>query len=139
MSLHGAGARLNRLRMVCSSNIHHVYGYMRVMKSILLCLGLALPALAYADVDQRAARAALKAGEIRPLTELLAFVDTRCNGDLIEIELERGDAGWYYEIKLLGPESDINELEYHAHSFALIEAEGRNLDLLECVPEGTPR
>lgn len=56
-----------------------------------------------ADVGQCGARAALRAGEIRPLSELLAQLERECVGDLIEIELDGDDGQWRYEIKLLGP------------------------------------
>lgn len=91
-----------------------------------------------ADVDQRGAREALRAGEIRPLMELLAIVEKECRGDLVEVELEHEHGRWDYEISLLGPHGDVAELEYDAKSLQLLEAEGRNLDALECVPEGTP-
>ena len=108
-------------------------------KNILIALFIVIfPYLAAADVDQRTARDALNAGDIRPLTELLAQVERECRGDLVEVELENDDGGWVYEISLIGPNGDVGELEYHAKTFALLEAEGRRLDLLKCVPPGTP-
>lgn len=111
----------------------------------MLLTGLSISAVlatlaftATADVGQNAARKALRAGEIRPLTELLMQVERTCAGDLIEIELDQEDGVWTYEIKLLGPQGDVNELEYNARSFVLLEAEGHSLDALGCVPEGTP-
>lgn len=99
-------------------------------------VGLAGPAPADEDAD--AARAARAAGEIRPLRELLARVEADCNGRFVETELDEDDGAWTYEIKLLGPGGDVAELEYDARTFALREAEGRNLDALGCVPPGTP-
>ncbi|GAB3670491.1 hypothetical protein GCM10028792_01270 [Salinisphaera aquimarina] len=90
------------------------------------------------DDDMDAARAALAAGDIRPLDALLAKVERECRGRFVEMELERDDGLWIYEIKLLGPRGDVAELEYDARDFALVEAEGRRLDLLDCVPPGTP-
>lgn len=88
--------------------------------------------------DQAEARAALEAGKIRPLTELLARVETDCRGDMVEVELDEDDDQWSYEITLVGPHGDVAELEYDASSLALLEAEGRGLAALQCVPPGTP-
>lgn len=100
------------------------------------------PALSRADDDDaapmRAARAALEAGEIRPLSELLARIEDRCDGRFVEMELDEDDGRWIYEIKLLGPRGDVAELEYDAADLALLEAEGQGLALLGCVPPGTP-
>lgn len=102
----------------------------------LTCVLLAgLPAVAD---DQREARAALEAGKIRPLAELLARVETDCRGDMLEVELDEDDDRWSYEITLVGPHGDVAELEYDASSLALLEAEGRDLAALQCVPPGTP-
>jgi len=100
------------------------------------------PAPSRADDDDaeemRAARAALEAGEIRPLSELLAQIEDRCDGRFVEMALDEDDGRWIYEIKLLGPRGDVAELEYDAADLALLEAEGQRLDLLGCVPPGTP-
>ena len=94
---------------------------------LMTCVALAgIPAIAD---DQREARAALEAGKIRPLTELLARV---------EAELDEDDDRWFYEITLVGPRGDVAELEYDARSFELVEAEGRRLSALACVSPGTP-
>jgi len=112
---------------------------------IASCIALAallLPGLSLADDDDaqemRAARAALEAGEIRPLADLLGLIEARCDGRFVEMELDEDDGRWIYEIKLLGPDGDVAELEYDAASLALLEAEGQRLDLLGCVPPGTP-
>lgn len=103
---------------------------------LMTCVALAgIPAIAD---DQREARAALEAGKIRPLTELLARVEADCRGDMVEVELDEDDDRWFYEITLVGPRGDVAELEYDARSFELVEAEGRRLSALACVSPGTP-
>lgn len=94
---------------------------------------------AWADeADAEAVRRARTAGEIRPLSDLLAQVKAQCQGRFVEVELEESDGRWTYEITWLGPRGDVAELEYDANDFGLLEAEGRHLDALDCVPPGTP-
>lgn len=102
------------------------------------CAGASIGTARADDGDAAAARRALEAGRIQPFERLLARVERDCRGRFVEMELEEEDAGWVYEIKLLGPHGDVAELEYDAESLRLLEAEGRRLDALECVPPGTP-
>jgi len=90
------------------------------------------------DFDAQTAQRAREAGRIQPLERLLARVERDCRARFVEMELEEEDGRWVYEIKLLGPHGDVAELEYDAESLRLLEAEGRRLDALECVPPGTP-
>lgn len=105
-----------------------------------LCLALAAVfATAHADaVDADTARRARAAGTIQPVEQLLTRVERECRGRFVEMELEEDDGRWIYEIKLIGPRGDVAELEYDARDLRLLEAEGRNLAALECVPAGTP-
>jgi len=70
------------------------------------------------------ARAALAAGEIRPLADLLAEVERRWVGRVIETELERDDDRWVYEFKLLPPSGRVFELKLDAASGALLRSRG---------------
>ena len=90
------------------------------------------------DVDAEQARRARAAGEIVPLEQLFDKVERECRGRFVEMELDEDDGQWTYEIKLIGPHGDVAELEYDAADLRLLEAEGRHLDALECVPPGTP-
>jgi uncharacterized membrane protein YkoI len=82
----------------------------------------AAPALARDDQDR--ARAALAAGEIRPLSEILAEVERRYIGRVIEVELDREDGRWVYELKLLPPSGRVYELEVDAATAALLKSKG---------------
>ncbi|WP_353109124.1 PepSY domain-containing protein [Salinisphaera dokdonensis] len=115
--------------------------------STIFCLLVAIGAVSSVGVlkaddsdaaDARAARRALDAGEIRPFGQLLAQVERDCRGRFVEMELEEDDGRWIYEIKMLGPQGDVAELEYDAADLRLLEAEGKRLGALECVPPGTP-
>lgn len=109
----------------------------RLLLSLLLVACLLCAGAALADDDEDA-RALLAAGEVRPLSELIEHVESTCRGRFVETELEEDDGVWVYEIKLLGPDGDVAELEYDARDFDLLEAEGKRLDRLGCVPAGTP-
>ncbi len=91
----------------------------------ILALTLLLPAPpARAGVDQEEARAALAAGAIRPLAEILAIVERRWIGRAIEVELDREDGRWVYEIKLLPPSGRVFELELDAATGDLRRSKG---------------
>ena len=75
--------------------------------------------------DQERARAALAAGEIRPLAEILAEVERRYLGRVIEVELDREEGRWVYEIKLLPPSGRVFELEVDAATAALLRSKGQ--------------
>ena len=82
------------------------------------------PAPAHGRGDQERARAALAAGEIRPLAEILAAVERRYVGRVIEVELERRDDRWVYDLKLLPPSGRLFQLHLDAATGALIRSRG---------------
>lgn len=98
------------------------------MRGALLLLSLLMLAAAPAQADDRRdherARAALAAGEIRPLADLLADVERRYIGRVIETELERENGRWVYEFKILPPSGRVFELKLDAATGALLRARG---------------
>lgn len=96
-------------------------------RSLLLSPLLLLPALAARADDRRdheRARAALAAGEIRPPAELLAEVERRYAGLVIEAELEREDGRWVYEIRILPSSGRVFELRRDGATGALLRSRG---------------
>jgi uncharacterized membrane protein YkoI len=97
-------------------------------RQFLITLGGTAAALgarpAAARDDQDRARAALAAGEIRPLSEILAEVERRYVGRVIEVELDREDGRWVYDFKLLPPSGRVFELEIDAATAALLNSKG---------------
>lgn len=75
-----------------------------VVASLLLSLGLAAswtaPAAA-GDDDHVEARELLRAGKILPLARILATVQKRVPGDVIEVDLDHEARGWEYDVKVL--------------------------------------
>lgn len=97
------------------------------MRRTLLLLPLllaALPARADGRRDHERARAALAAGEIRPLAELLGEVERRYVGRVLEAELEREDGRWIYDIKVLPPSGRLFKLRLDAATGALLDSRG---------------
>jgi uncharacterized membrane protein YkoI len=99
---------------------------MRPVLLLLLSSLLLAPADARADGrrDHERARAALAAGEIRPLADLLAEVERRYAGRVVETELDREDGRWVYEVKILPPSGRIFELHLDAATGALLRSRG---------------
>lgn len=78
-----------------------------------LLTGLVAPG-AWADSDHDRARAALVAGEVLPLTEVLQRVARQHPGHVLEVELEREHGRWVYELKLLQGDGGVLKLEVDA-------------------------
>ncbi len=79
---------------------------------LMLLVVLARAGLADGDHDQ--AREAYEAGEIVSLGKILDAVEKSFTGDVVEVELEREDNRWIYEVELLTPEGRVIELVYDA-------------------------
>ena len=91
--------------------------------ALILCLSLiTAPALADRD-DHDRARLALEAGEILPLADILAAAAVARPGRVIQIELDRDDGRWVYELELVSHEGFLYEMEIDAASGTVIEIE----------------
>jgi len=98
----------------------------------VLCLGLclalflalmALPGAQASDLrDHERARAALQAGEVLPLPTLLDKLNRTHPGQVLELELERDDGRWVYEVKLLQADGRLLKLALDAGTGQVIEA-----------------
>lgn len=86
------------------------------------------------DRDQDRARRAVAAGEILPLAKILAAVDAGFRGQVVEVELEREDGRWEYELELLTAEGTVLELTYDAATARLLEVEGRGAERARKTP-----
>ena len=93
----------------------------------LLALSVAVPAtLAHAGIDNDdhiAAREALRRGEILPLTRVLAIALRAAPGDVIDVELDRHDGEWRYEVKVLTSTGRVREVKLNASTGAVLEIE----------------
>jgi len=93
---------------------------MKILVLILLCL--ATPAWADGGEQDRARRA-LEAGEILPLSKILQAAEAERPGRVIEIELERDDGRWIYELELVSRDGRLYEMEIDAATARILEIE----------------
>ncbi len=92
--------------------------------ALLLPLLLAFAASALADDDdQQRAREALERGEVLALGEILAIVEARFGGHVIEIECEEDDGRYRYELELITRDGRLIEVEMDAATGAVLEGE----------------
>lgn len=99
---------------------------MRLFALVTLIAALALPAAADDD-DHGRARAAMAAGKIVSMEALLERVRADFPGRVLRIEVEDEDdapSGWAYEVKVLGDDGVVVEVEYDAATLEVIEVEG---------------
>ena len=95
-----------------------------MLRRSLLAL-LLLPLAARADDDdQDRARAAVERGEIRPLSRILAELERRFVGQVVDTVLDRDDGRWVYEFKLLPPSGRMYRVKMDAATGAVIETRG---------------
>ena len=73
--------------------------------------------------DHDRARAALERGEVRPVSEVLATVTAEVPGDVVEVELEREQGRWVYELRVVAPDGRVLEVLVDGATASLIEGE----------------
>lgn len=86
----------------------------------LLFLSLPHPASHASSGDHDRARAALEAGQILPLSQILAALEKTQPGQVIEVELERDGNQWIYEIKLLQKNGHRQKIKMDASNANII-------------------
>ncbi|QRM54172.1 PepSY domain-containing protein [Sinorhizobium sp. BG8] len=69
------------------------------------------------------AREALRLGQIRPLEEIIATVRKEIAGDIIEIEFEREDGRYIYELEIIQPSGQIVEVDVDASTMQILKRE----------------
>ena len=92
--------------------------------SLLVALalsGLAPIALADGQRDHDRARAALRAGEVLPLTTILERVAKEQPGQVLEVELERNQGRWIYELKLIQNSGALVKLKVDARDGSVLK------------------
>jgi uncharacterized membrane protein YkoI len=81
----------------------------------------AMPVAQADDGDHERARAAVRSGEVLPLPELLSRLQPAWPGQVLELELEREDGRWIYELKLLQPGGQVVKLDVDARTAAVLK------------------
>jgi len=110
--------------------------YDKPMRRLLIVAPAAL-LLAWAEIgaaradedDNVRARAALEAGEIRPLKEIVSSVQRQCGGRVIEVELVQTSHGsqpaWHYRLRMLTPRGDVLGLDVNAATTEILGVKGK--------------
>jgi uncharacterized membrane protein YkoI len=97
-----------------------------ILRAILagasLLAGVAL-AQADDDVGPEVAKQLLSEGRIRPLEEILTGVKAKVPGELLEVELELEDGAYVYDLKILGANGRVVEVEADARSGKILKVE----------------
>lgn len=90
---------------------------------ILLCL-LAIGVPSFADdADHETARRAVERGELLPLATILANAEKTHPGRVLDVELDRDDGRYLYEIDVLLKDGRVIELTYDGRTGKLLESE----------------
>lgn len=84
----------------------------------------ALPA--WADGDHDRARQAVQSGQVLPLPAVLEALAREVPGQVLEVELEREDGRWIYEIKLLQSGGQLAKLKVDAQTAQVLRRKNRD-------------
>ncbi|PWC54164.1 PepSY domain-containing protein [Azospirillum sp. TSO22-1] len=101
---------------------------MRILALLVLAGAvLTAPVPVLADRDHDHARRAVEEGKVLPLRRILDTVEAQFGGSVLEVELDRDDGQWLYEVKLLAPDGRIIEVELNAATAEVLKAKGAGL------------
>lgn len=95
-----------------------------IAAAVLLGIGGILPVWAGDGHDHDRARQALESGEILPLRTILEQVEREVPGQIMEVELDRQDDRWIYEIKVLRRGGSLVKLKLDARDGTWFEGKG---------------
>lgn len=98
---------------------------MGMLIAALALQGPPLAAKADGERDHDRARAALRAGDVLPLTSILARVARDHPGQVLEVELEHEHGRWIYELKLLERSGALVKLEVDARDGTVLGRKSR--------------
>lgn len=88
----------------------------------LALLATPLVGVAGSERDQDRARQALKSGEVMPLVTILQRVALEHPGQIMEVELERDDGVWIYELRVLEPGGGLIKLKVDARTAVILKS-----------------
>ena len=75
------------------------------------------------DDDHEFARRALEEGRTLPLAEILAKIQPAVPGELIEVVLEVDDTTLVYDLKVLSPQGQLQEIKVDAATGKILKME----------------
>lgn len=75
------------------------------------------------DIGPDIAKQLLSEGRIRPLEQILDGLKAKVPGELLEVELELEDGIYVYDVKILGADGRVVEVEADAKSGEVLKIE----------------
>ena len=100
----------------------------KIALAALLLAGLAQPSAWGSDSrDHERARAAVEAGQVLPLPTLLERLRRTHPGQVLELELEREDGRWIYEVKLLQANGQLLKLDVDAATAQVLQVKRKDV------------
>lgn len=67
------------------------------------------------------ARAAVARGDVQPLASVYQMITRRGGAEILDVDLFKGDRGWMYAVRVLGPRGRVRDVVLDAKSLELIE------------------
>jgi uncharacterized membrane protein YkoI len=104
----------------------HVKSLLPFVAALLLGTGVTMPSWAGDGQDHDRARQALESGEILPLRTILERVERSNPGQIMEVELDRHDGRWIYEIKVLRKGGSLVKLDIDARDGSVLDRSMRD-------------
>lgn len=103
----------------------------RAWAACVILAGLLAPTPAPAQAedpepDQEQAREALRRKEILPLDQVLSVIRDRVPGEIVEIELEREEDRWIYEVEIIDQSGRMRDVLVDAKNAEIIGTENEN-------------
>ena len=96
----------------------------RTLASLAISMPLAMPGsgVCYAanNADHDRARQAVEAGDVLPLRTILERVEREYPGRVMEVELDREQGEWVYEVKLLRKGGALMKLKINARDGTIL-------------------
>ena len=96
------------------------------MATLLAAVLAAPPATADGRRDHERARAAVQAGEVMPLAKVLEHLAATHPGQVLEVELERDEGRWLYEVRLLHRDGRLMKLKLDARTAKVLSERTRS-------------
>jgi len=81
---------------------------------------------AFSDDDHDLAREALQRGEIKPLSEILTMVQKEMPGEIVEVDFERDDGLWLYELKMIDPSGRFMKVYVDAANNSIVKVKAKH-------------
>lgn len=92
------------------------------------------PAWAEDKDDHDQARAAVQAGQVLPLSTVLDRLQRTHPGQVLELQLEREDGRWIYEIKMLQRDGQLLKLELDAATAQVLKVKRKPQEVRKAKP-----